>query len=305
MTREEDIVLLRRPRPIGRDDDLAAARTIAQEAAASAQVDVREVSTIEDLAAVIALFGGIWGRQMGPPVTIEMLRALAKAGNYVSAAFDGPDMVAACVGFYTAPAEGALHSHIAGVSGTVVGRNIGFALKLHQRAWALQHGLGDITWTFDPLVRRNAHFNLVKLAAHAEEYLPNFYGAMYDSINGLDDTDRLLVRWSLLDADVVAACARTHAVPSPTHEQAHEPVVALGISELGGPVPGRIEGPISLVAVPPDIEMMRLADPDLAHEWRLALRETLTTLVAGGSRISGFDRTGWYVVSRPTEGATS
>lgn len=54
-----------------------------------------------------------------------------------------------------------------------------------------------ITWTFDPLVRRNAHFNLAKLGAGPARYLPDFYGPMRDGINGAGDTDRLMVRWDL------------------------------------------------------------------------------------------------------------
>jgi predicted GNAT superfamily acetyltransferase len=73
-------------------------------------------------------------------------------------------------------------------------------------------------------------------------------------------------------------------------------VVALGISDDGRPVPGRLDGAISLVAVPRDIERYRAADPVMAHEWRIAVRETLTTLVGGGGRIDDFDRSGWYVV---------
>ena len=32
---------------------------------------------------------------------------------------------------------------------------------------------------------------------------------------------------------------------------------------------------------------------------RQAVREALTTLLAGGAEISGFDRSGWYVVRSP------
>ena len=60
-------------------------------------------------------------------------------------------------------------------------------------------GVSEIAWTFDPLVSRNAYFNLIKLGADAVEYLPNFYGPMLDTINGDDDSDRLLIKWRLLD----------------------------------------------------------------------------------------------------------
>ena len=99
----------------------------------------------------------------------------------------------------------------------LTGRHVGFALKLHQRAWALLRGVSEIAWTFDPLVSRNAYFNLVKLGAQPAEYLPNFYGTMLDTINGDDDSDRLLVRWRLRSPHVVAAAAAsTHRRGSPT-----------------------------------------------------------------------------------------
>ena len=105
-------------------------------------------------------------------MTLELLRAFTKAGNYVGGAFDGGRLVGACVGFFHAPAEDALHSHIAGVAPGLTGRNVGFALKLHQRAWALLRGVSEIAWTFDPLVSRNAYFNLVKLGAPAGRVPP-------------------------------------------------------------------------------------------------------------------------------------
>ena len=75
-----------------------------------------------------------------------------------------------------------------------------------------------IEWTFDPLVARNAYFNLVKLAAEPSEYLTNFYGPMLDLINGKDDTDRLLVRWDLASPEVVAASAGTPRPRPAAHE---------------------------------------------------------------------------------------
>ena len=184
------------------------------------------------------------------------------------------------------------------MSPAAAGRSIGFALKLHQRSWALLRGVSEIAWTFDPLVSRNAYFNLVKLAAQPREYLPNFYGPMLDSINGHDDSDRLLVRWRLRDPGVVLACAGGGVAPVARDELAAGAVVALGATADGQPVPGRLDGATSLVAVPRDIAALRTGDPALAQRWRIAVREVLSTLVADGARIEGFDRAGHYVVRR-------
>src|SRR5262249_42274544 len=143
-----------------------------------------------------------------------------------------------CVGFFAPPAHQALHSHVAGIDERMRGHSVGFALKLHQRAWALLRGVVEIEWTFDPLVRRNAHFNLGKLAADAVEYLPNFYGRMDDGINGADDTDRLLVSWRLGAPEVARACGSMHRVGNAAAARAEGAVVGLDISSRGEPTPG-------------------------------------------------------------------
>lgn len=280
------------------DADLDRAVQAADAAAQGAHVAVRELTDLADLERVVALYARIWGRDANPPMTLELLRAFTKAGNYVGGAFEGSELVGACVGFFHAPAEDALHSHIAGVAPETAGRSVGFALKLHQRAWALLRGISEIAWTFDPLVSRNAYFNLAKLAAEPVEYLPNFYGAMADSINGLDDSDRLLVRWRLRDPAVVAACAGAGASAVAADEIKAGAAVALGMAEDGTPVPGRLDARTSLVAVPPDIAALRMHDPVLAQRWRSAVREALSALVGDGARVTGFDREGWYVVRR-------
>ena len=267
----------------------------ADAAARAAGVSVRGLVDLDELEEVVDLFIGIWGRSPNPPMTLELLRALTKAGNYVAGAFDGGDLLGACVGFFHAPGEDALHSHIAGVSAT--GRSVGFALKLHQRSWALLHGVSEIAWTFDPLIARNAWFNLVKLAATPTEYLPNFYGPMTDLINGEDDSDRLLVRWRRTDPHVAMACAGTSVGASAEDELTAGAVVALGVGADGGPVPGELGGAATaLVGVPPDIARLRAEEPALAQRWRVAVRETLTALGERGGRIDGFDRAGFYVV---------
>ncbi len=271
----------------------------ADAAAFAAGVTVREATALAELEDVVQLFARIWGRDTNPPVTVELLRAFSKAGNYVGAAFDEGRLVGACVGFFHAPGDDALHSHIAGVERGLDGRHVGFALKLHQRSWALRHGVSEIAWTFDPLVSRNAYFNIIKLGAQPDEYLPNFYGTMLDSINGNDDSDRLLVRWRLRSPEVVAACRGRSTSTLAADELAAGATVGLSASADGAPVPGDLDGSTVLVAVPSHVGTLRSANPALAAAWRSSVRATLMALLADGARIEGFDRAGWYVVRRP------
>ncbi len=278
---------------------VGAAERAAEVAARTARVHVREIAELADLEAVYRLYDRIWRPDpSNPPVTTELLRALTKAGNYVSGAFDGAELLGACVGFFSAPAGTAMHSHVAGVSPTAVGRSVGFALKLHQRAWAMQRDIGQIAWTFDPLVSRNAYFNLVKLGAKATEYLPNFYGGINDGINGTGDTDRLLVRWELIAARVVAAGAGRISPADAEAERRRGAVVALARSDQGWPVPGELAGETALVAIPQDVEGLRRTDPGCAQQWRIAVRDALSTAMAAGGCVAGFDKSGWYVVRR-------
>jgi len=282
----------------GVDADLDAAVQAADAAAMAAAISVRELVHLPDLADVIELYASIWGPSDNPPISLELLRAFTKAGNYVGGAYEGDRLVGASVGFFHAPSDNALHSHIAGVAGDLSGRHVGFALKLHQRAWALLRGVSEIAWTYDPLVSRNAYFNLVKLAGRPVEYLPDFYGPMDDTINAGGDSDRLLVRWRLRSPEVVAACSGTSSPASADDELARGAVVALGIDAHQAPVAGCLDGRVSLVAVPRDIEALRISNPELALQWRIALRESLEALMADGAQITGFDRAGRYVLRR-------
>jgi len=289
--------------PVSGRSDVDAAVQVSDAAAMAAGVTVREVVDLDGMEQVVQLLAGLWGRDANPPVSLELLRAFTKAGNYVTAAYDDGRVVGACVGFFHAPSEEALHSHIAGVASGMAGRHVGFALKLHQRAWALLRGVPEIVWTFDPLVSRNAYFNLAKLGARPIEYLPNFYGEMVDAINGIGDSDRLLVRWSLTDPGVVSAVGgEFHRIDVST-ELAAGASVALGISAEGLPVPGHASGDVALIAVPRDIEEVRRRDPGLARSWRSAVRDSLSVLVAEGAEVCGFDKAGWYAV-RLTTGST-
>ena len=286
-------------------DVLADADEAAARAAKAAGVAIRPLETLTELEAAVAVFDKIWEPESGnSSIRIDLLRALTKAGNYASGAFDvaSGELLGACVGFFGPPAHAELHSHIAGVLPVGLRRSVGFALKVHQRSWALRHDARVIAWTYDPLIRRNAYFNLAKLGARPTEYLRNFYGTMDDAINGGTETDRMLVRWELLSPPVTEASAGRPAPASFSAERARGAVVALSADEAGLPVSGL---PVAggsgarrfLVGVPADIEAMRLSDPELAAAWRTALRDVLSPLMAAGARVTGFDRSGWYAVS--------
>jgi predicted GNAT superfamily acetyltransferase len=191
------------------DPRVADAGRVADQAARAAGVRIRELTVLAEFEAACRLFDQVWQPDpASPPMTAELIRALTKAGNYAAGAYQGDLLVGASVGFFGPPAEAALHSHITGVHRA--GQGAGYAIKLHQRAWALSRDVTEIAWTYDPLIRRNAYFNLVKLGTQVTEYLPNFYGGMQDGINGGGESDRLLVSWDLRSPRAMARQAEPH-----------------------------------------------------------------------------------------------
>lgn len=256
--------------------------------AAARAVVVRNLARIEDLAGAEALFAATWPGQ--PPVTAGLLKALVHAGGYVSGAYAGGELVGAAAAFLADHDGPALHSHLAAVTPAARGLGVGLALKLHQRDWAAARGLRVVTWTFDPLVRRNAWFNLAKLGATAQEYLPDFYGPMDDGINDGDASDRLLAVWPTAGA----ASGGPRDGESDGGAGAWVPVLA----EVGGRPVATSRPPSATrltVATPPDVEALRRSDPALARTWRRAVREALAPLLDDG-RITGFTRGGSYLV---------
>ena len=125
----------------------------------------------------------------------EVIVAALHSGGYCALARLDGEVVGAS--FALATNTGTLHSHVTGVARAHAGAGIGAQLKRHQWYWAQSHGYRAISWTFDPLVRRNAWFNLVKLGAHVASYHENFYGELTDSINAGDRSDRLYVKWDV------------------------------------------------------------------------------------------------------------
>ncbi|MFJ8085268.1 GNAT family N-acetyltransferase [Streptomyces sp. NPDC096205] len=254
-------------------------------------LELRELHGIEELDHVAQLFAEIWGTVVErAPISAEVMRALAHAGNYVAGAYEDGRLVGASAAFFGEPVGTSLHSHI---TGTAQGRGIGLALKLHQRQWALARGIKRITWTYDPLIRRNAYFNLVKLGARPEEYLTSFYGAMDDAINGGDESDRVLTAWDL------TAPAEPCSVPEGTDALALPNGAVHGVRNRDGqPEVGPVDADTILIDLPNDIEALRRTDPGAARAWRLAVRHTLGDLLADGARVTGFHNRRSYVVHR-------
>lgn len=237
------------------------------EASVPASIEIRPLDTIEDVFTASSVLSAVWGgdRSGMPP---NLLQALAHSGNYAVGLRDSGRMVGASVAFFAVPAARSMHSHITGVLPGLQSRGLGRLIKQHQREWALVRDVGHITWTFDPLVARNAHFNLRVLGARATEYLVDHYGAMDDGVNRGDETDRIMVSWALASPPM----------PTPSDDRV-----------------------VATVAVPRDIESLRRssAQGEDAAAWRHRVRDALVGHLADGLVIGGFDDERGYLLVRP------
>ena len=256
-----------------------------ERAASAAGVEVRLLDAAERAGAV-ALWESIWG---GAVLESHLLTALAHTGNYVGGAFADGALVGAAAGFFAQPVGTAMHSHVAGIAPHAAGRGVGTALKLHQRAWCLDLGVREMTWTFDPLVARNASFNLSRLGACCDAYLVNHYGAMTDGLNAGDETDRIVARW-LLDRALPAA---RPALPA-------DAVAALVADAQGRPeaIAAPADASAVTVATPADFVELRRSDPARALAWRRAVRLALAPRLDDGWTVTAVTRGAGYVLER-------
>jgi predicted GNAT superfamily acetyltransferase len=276
---------------------------------------ITELTRLEDLRALEALFAEIWGRPDDPPISSDTLRALAHSGNYVAGAFFDGRLIGGLVGWLGGAGSREtlhLHSHILGVESGSEARGLGFDLKQHQRRWSLDRGISTIEWTTDPLVRRNAYFNLTKLGARASGYLVNFYGAMTDGINAGEESDRLLIKWRLDSPEAEEATAGRPDTMNLDQLKEQGAAVVLSVGSDGQPIkrataspPGAVRHPprergghLLLCEVPEDIIAVRRHNPMLARSWRLALRSVMQRAFDAGYEVAGATRSGWYVLRR-------
>jgi predicted GNAT superfamily acetyltransferase len=227
---------------------------LAHEAARTAGVELRPLDSLEDADEILRVMIATWGEHQLVPR--EMLRALAHSGNVPYGAVREGQVIGYVLGWVGVDRDGLhMHSHMLAVLPDRRHGGVGYALKLAQRAQALEQGIHVVRWTFDPMVARNAWFNLGKLGAVADRFSRDFYGEMGDLLNRGERSDRFVARWDL----------------------DREP----------GP---RSVDPVAVVEIPQDHARLRERDPSEAGRRRDEVAEAVAGELDRGRVAVAFDR---------------
>ena len=253
-----------------------------------------------EMTAVENLQRQVWAAPDIEIVPKDILLAMVHNGGLAIGAFAGTDLVGVTFGFpgfYPTPDGPRLkhHSHILAVHPDWASKGIGFTLKRAQWQMVRKQGLDCITWTYDPLLSRNAHLNIARLGAVCNTYLRSAYGEMQDGLNAGLPSDRFQVDWWIHTERVRRRLSRRSrpALTLAQYRQAEASLLeapARPGSPFSRPLPAipALEGLLLLVEIPYDFLALKAADLPLAQDWRFYARALFEQAFGSGYLATDF-----------------
>ncbi len=266
---------------------------------------IQIIENIDEMHQAVDLQRLVWQESETDIIPAHLMNSAVHSGGLVIGAFVDELLVGFVFGFpglYSTPDGPRLkhYSSILGVRPEWQGQGIGFALKRAQWQMVRHQGIDRITWTFDPLLSRNAWLNITRLGAVCSTYLRDFYGEMQDVLNQGLPTDRFDVDWWVNSQRVNRRLSRRRrnalgfnhflaggaAVVAPLE-------VALPDPPGGELLPGiklGTEQSFVLVEIPNDFQAVKALDGRLAARWRLQSRLVFEALFSAGYLVTDFVR---------------
>lgn len=286
---------------------------------ASHPVQIHPLLTMDALRTCEQLQLTVWGYADREVVPAAQMRAALHAGALIAGAFVGREQIGFLYGFPALAHEDGLegvgmHSHMMAVVPEARGLGAGRRLKWFQRRWCQDRGMRWLTWTFDPLMARNARLNLAYLGAAVHEYQVDFYGVLGGHLSGALPTDRFVALWRIDHAHVRGCAARDDAArfgderdedaaafaaaAARDDAAAAEAPWAIEAATDEGPGTPRLDldAPVVRVAVPSDVSRLRRETPRVALEWREAFKDVFVTYFARGYEVQGFEAGAYRLV---------
>jgi predicted GNAT superfamily acetyltransferase len=268
----------------------------------TAPITIRHLATWGEYQACVALQQDVWGVDFTDIVSPAILKVSQRLGGVTAGAFDAEGRLIAFVFGITGVERGRLvhWSDMLGVRSEARDMGIGRRLKLFQRDAVHAIGVSLMYWTYDPLVARNAYFNIMQLGGDVVEYVKDMYGARTSSVlhEGVG-TDRFIVAWRLDDAH--------NPAPRPTPPPLHSPDIPV----INTAPEAALGAPRVRVAIPLHIDQIQRSSLAQAAQWRAETRPAFQWAFAHGYRIVGFQRDtpagrGLYELERdPTTSSTT
>lgn len=260
---------------------------------------IRALESLEDCDDCVNLQRDVWGFGQEDIVPASLLHIVAYVGGIAAGAYDADGMLLGFVFGISGIHDGELAhwSHMLGVRESARNLGVGRMLKEHQRAELARMKVARIFWTFDPLMAKNAYFNLNRLGAKVVEYVPNMYGITHSPLHLGLPTDRLVV--CVTTAEPLAPLL---AIPLGENAPVMTPFPHPGdrMVSANGERPD-----IALVEMPPRIQDDIATAPTVASKWRMSLRENFQWALSNGYLAKGVHRTSsdgrsFYVMERET-----
>ena len=258
-----------------------------------AEISIRILEDSRDLYAAVELQRVYWGEDMSDLVPFHMLKSICNHGGHVHAAFDGQELVGMLLGFLgadihsdtndDAPSRMLIMSKRMVVKPQYRGRKIGEMLKLAQAHYARDHNIQLVSWTFDPILSRNAYLNIHKLRAIGQRYIEDYFGPQQE--NPVLSADRLVANWWVNHAHV----------KDPVRVNIDNAPVANGVSlssdSLLVPLEFRLpEHDVIRLEIPSEFQPIERIDPPLAKRWREHVRVAFQRIFAAGFIATDFHR---------------
>ena len=260
---------------------------------------IREFASLADYEACVALQDETWGAGFSERVPGAILRVAQKIGGVSAGAFDRDGQLLGFVFGMTGIRDGALvhWSDMLAVRPDARGTGLADRLKQYQRDRVRALGVSVMFWTADPLVARNAQFNINHLGALPSEYVENMYGENTGSVlHGPMPTDRFVYRWNL-DAPPFT----TRSGDAEARDTAMAAAIEFGTDArpLAVATPDRQDVRVHL---PHDLSQIQAVNSSLAFAWRRAVRAAFTARVGHGFTVVRFvrgtsDALPYYVLS--------
>lgn len=249
--------------------------------------NIHLIETPEEMRLVEELQRNVWPDSETDVVPLHMLITAVHNGGFVLGAFIAEKMIGFVFGFpgiETTPDGPRLKhcSHMMGIHPDHRDSGAGFALKRAQWQMVRHQSLDHITWTYDPLLSRNAYLNIAKLGAVCTTYRRSEYGDMRDGLNAGLPSDRFQLDWWINTRRVESRLGKRSR---PTLKLDHvarsgmRPFYALPASRLPRPpehVPP-FEDRLLFTEIPADFLALKLTDFGLARDWRFFTRELFET----------------------------